>query len=60
MKREKEPGLTKMPIYVIIIIYIYIYLKVLRPFFRKFSGMSDTRIFKELTKRETIYLAFLL
>ena len=58
MKRGKEPGSTKMRIYVIIV-HIYIK-KVLRPFFRKFSGMSDTRIFMELKKRETIYLAFLL
>lgn len=31
-----------------------------RPYFRKFSGLSDTRIFQEFQRRDTIYMAYCL
>lgn len=32
----------------------------IRPFFKKFSGVQGTRIFEEFRKKETLYLAYIL
>lgn len=34
--------------------------KLLRPFFRKFSGLKGTRINQEFASRQTVYMAYVL
>lgn len=36
---------------------LYIIL-VMRPFFRKFSGLSNTRIYKEFSTRKSLYMVY--